>query len=102
MTKAELMEYVTTHKDRWADIVRHTEKELGDAWKKEGILEECIEQMVVDVRDCSSSEIAPWNACFHSSLKVVNVVEATLEVELEFCPEDLGRFECVVKFDITE
>ncbi|KAG8225754.1 hypothetical protein J437_LFUL005713 [Ladona fulva] len=30
---------------RWADIVRHIEKELGDAWKNEGILEECMEQM---------------------------------------------------------
>ncbi|KAG8226961.1 hypothetical protein J437_LFUL009512, partial [Ladona fulva] len=103
MTKAELIEYVTMHKDmskrfyinepaemnghrvlhlppyhshfnaigmkklihedigkvtpqRWADMVRHAVKELGDAWKKEGILEECIEQMVVDMRDCSSSE----------------------------------------------
>ena len=39
---------------RWADLVRYTEKELCDVWKNEGIPDECIEQMMISVTSISN------------------------------------------------
>ena len=52
LTKAAC-ESITT--ENWREAVRHTREIIESAWEKEGILEENIEQMIIEVRESSSS-----------------------------------------------
>lgn len=45
-----------TKAEQWGNVVRHVEKVLGVAWENEGIIEEAVEDMIISVRNSSSSE----------------------------------------------